>query len=189
MSLPEPGPSQISTGLPRRTIYRGKKMDLALQQVRLADGSVAERELVVHRGAVVMIPLLDNDHVCLITNDRYSVGQTLIELPAGTIDPNEPPIVTAARELEEETGFIAGRIDPIAEWFVSPGVLNERMYLYVCRDLKPGNRDLQPDEQLTNLIVPWQDCINTLLSNPGLIQDAKTMLALLLWDRLRHTFP
>ena len=121
----------------RRIIYRGRKIDLALQTVRLADGSTAQREVVLHRGAVAMVPMVDADHVCLVRNERYTVGRALLEVPAGTIDPGESPDATAARELTEETGYRAGRIARIGEWFVSPGVMNERMYLYLCEDLTP----------------------------------------------------
>ena len=127
--------------------------------------------------------MVDADHVCLIENHRYSVGRTLIEVPAGTIDPGESPDVTAARELAEETGYHAGRIDRVAEWYVSPGVMTERMYLYVCNDLRPGPTDHQPDEQLRPLVVAWSEALEWVRS--GRIEDAKTMLALLFCDRLR----
>ena len=130
----------------RRIIYRGRKIDLALQSVSLADGSTAQREVVLHRGAVAMVPMVDADHVCLVRNERYTVGRALLEVPAGTIDPGESPDATAARELTEETGYRAGRIARIGEWFVSPGVMNERMYLYLCEDLTPGPTAHQPDE-------------------------------------------
>ena len=130
----------------RRIVYRGRKIDLALQSVSLADGSTALREVVLHRGAVAMVPMVDADHVCLVRNERYTVGRALLEVPAGTIDPGESPDATAARELTEETGYRAGRIARIGEWFVSPGVMNERMYLYLCEDLTPGPTAHQPDE-------------------------------------------
>src|SRR3954449_11690892 len=111
----------------RRVIYRGRKIDLALQAVVLADGSVAQREVVVHRGAVALVPMVDDDHVCLVENRRHAVEKVLLEVPAGTIDPGETPEQTAVRELMEETGFRAGRMVRLRDWFVSPGVFNERM--------------------------------------------------------------
>ena len=81
----------------RRVIYRGKKIDLALQPVRLSDGSTRDREVVVHRGAVALVPMVDADHVCLLKNVRYSVDKSLIEVPAGTIDPGETADSTAPR--------------------------------------------------------------------------------------------
>jgi len=167
----------------RRVIYRGRKIDLALQPVRLSDGSVADREVIVHRGAVAMVPMIDRDHVCLVKNDRYAVGKTLLEVPAGTLDPGESPDETAPRELAEETGYRAGSIRRIAEWFVSPGVMSERMYLYLCEDLQPGPTDHQLDETLEPVILEWSEAIERVLD--GRIEDAKTRLALLLCDRMR----
>ncbi|WP_435009383.1 NUDIX hydrolase [Tundrisphaera lichenicola] len=167
----------------RRVIFRGRKIDLALQPVRLSDGTVADREVVVHRGAVALMPMVDHDHVCLIRNFRYAVGRTLLEIPAGTIDEGETPDSTAGRELAEETGYRAGSITRIAEWYVSPGVMNERMYLYLCEDLQPGPTDHQPDEKMETVVVRWDEAMT--LVRDGQIEDAKTILALLLCDRLR----
>src|SRR5712672_1911085 len=90
----------------RRVIYRGRKIDLALQPVVLKDGQTADREVVLHRGAVALLPMVDSDHVCLVKNYRYTVDRTLWEVPAGTIDPGESPEETARRELTEETGYV-----------------------------------------------------------------------------------
>jgi ADP-ribose pyrophosphatase len=179
--VPEPEPESPPPA--RRIVYRGLKIDLALQQVPLADGGFAEREVVVHRGAVALVPMVDPDHVCLVTNDRYAVGETLLEVPAGTIDEGETPDRTAPRELAEETGYRAGKITFLRSWFVSPGVMSERMFLYLCEDLTPGPTDLQPDERLETRIVPWPEALAMALD--GRIKDAKTILALLLCDRLR----
>jgi len=168
----------------RRVLYYGRKIDLALQEVRLADGTIAEREVVVHRGAVALVPMVDADRVCLVKNERYAVGETLIEVPAGTLDEGESPDGTAARELAEETGYRAGRITRIGEWFVSPGVLSERMFLYLCEDLSPGPTHLQDDERLEPLVVTWDDALA--MVHDGRIRDAKSMLAILICDRLRR---
>jgi ADP-ribose pyrophosphatase len=169
---------------PRRIIYRGLKIDLALQSVVLSDGSRADREVVVHRGAVALLPMVDRDHVCLVENDRYSVGKTLLEVPAGTIGEGESPEQTAVRELEEETGYRAGTMRLLRDWYVSPGVMTERMYLFLCETLTPGERRLEPDEKLESVVVAWDQAME--MVNDGRIQDAKTMLALMLYDRIRH---
>ena len=167
----------------RRIVFRGLKIDLALQSVVLADGTIADREVVVHRGAVALVPMVDENHVCLVRNDRHAVGETLLEVPAGTIDEGETPDQTAQRELAEETGYRAGRITCIRDWFVSPGVMTERMFLYLCEDLQPGPTDYQPDERLQTVILPWDEALA--MAHDGQIQDAKSILALLISDHLR----
>jgi ADP-ribose pyrophosphatase len=167
----------------RRVIYRGLKIDLALQSVPLADGTFSDREVVVHRGAVALVPMVDDQHVCLVENQRYAIGKTLLEVPAGTIDLGESPEQTAERELQEETGYRAGRMRLIRDWYVSPGVMTERMYLFLCDDLEPGPTHLELDERLKTVIVRWADALAMIES--GRIEDAKTMLALSICDRLR----
>jgi ADP-ribose pyrophosphatase len=171
----------------RRIIYRGRKIDLALQEVPLRDGTTAEREVVLHRGAVALVPMVDDGHVCLVRNRRYAVGRTLLEVPAGTIDPGESPDQTAERELLEETGYQAGRIRRIREWYVSPGVMNERMYLYLCEDLRPGPVRPELDEDLETVIVPWEEALA--MADDGRIEDAKTLLALMICERMRGSPP
>src|SRR5947209_9099479 len=118
-----PRDTEAEVEVERRIIYRGRKIDLALQSVVLDDGTTAQREVVLHRGAVALVPMVDADHVCLVENRRYAVGRTLLEVPAGTIDPGETPEETAARELAEETGYRDGRMARFRDWFVSPGVM------------------------------------------------------------------
>ncbi len=167
----------------RRVIYHGSKIDLALQAFRHADGTADERELVIHRGAVALVPIVDDGHVCLVENERYAVGKTLLEVPAGTIDPGESPEFTAERELVEETGYRAGSIKRIREWYVSPGFLTEKMYLFLCEDLVPGPTEHQPDERLRPVVVRWAEALA--MAGDGRIEDAKSILALFLCDQLR----
>jgi ADP-ribose pyrophosphatase len=168
----------------RKIVFTGKKVQLALDTVQLADGSSVEREVVVHPGAVAIIPLVDGEHVCMVRNRRHAVAETLLELPAGTRDANESPEQTAIRELEEETGYRAGRWRKLTEFYPSPGILNERLVLYVATDLKPGNTSLEPGEELTPMIISWQDAVRWSLD--GTIRDAKSLVGILLWDRLRE---
>ncbi len=168
----------------RRVLYVGRRIQLAIDSIALADGGCVEREVVVHPGAVAIIPLVDADHVCLVRNRRHTVGQTLLELPAGTRESGEDPDVTAARELAEETGYRAGRLRRLIEFFVSPGVLTERMFLYVAEGLTPGGQSLDAGEELRPEIVPWQSALD--MVEAGVIQDAKSIVGLLYWDRLRR---
>src|SRR5262245_56075573 len=165
---------QRTTDNGRRVIFRGRKIDLALQEVALRDGTTAKREVVLHRGAVALVPMVDDGHVCLVRNRRYAVDRTLLEVPAGTIDPGESPDQTAERELLEETGYHSGRIRRIREWYVSPGVMNERMYLYLCEALRPGPARHQLDEQLQVVVVPWDEAVS--MAEDGRIEDAKSLL-------------
>jgi ADP-ribose diphosphatase len=167
----------------RRVVYRGSKIDLALQSIVLADGSHAEREVVVHRGAVALVPMVDASHVCLVKNERFAIGKTLLEVPAGTIDEGETPDETALRELAEETGYQARRMTQVRDWFVSPGVMTERMFLYLCEELVPGPTDHRPDERLEAVILPWSEALAMALD--GRIRDAKSILGILVCDRLR----
>ncbi len=166
-----------------RVVYQGRRIDLALKRIVRSDGSTTERELVLHPGAVALLPMVDQDHVCLVKNERFAVGKTLLEVPAGTIDPGERPIETARRELAEETGYTAGRITLVREWYVSPGVMNERMFLFLCEDLLAGPQALEPDEKIEMVVMEWREAVALALR--GAIEDAKTMLALLILDRQR----
>lgn len=163
----------------RRVIFRGKKVDLALQ----ADASGKSREVVLHPGAVALLPMVDADHVCLLKVHRFAVDRTLIEVPAGTLDVGESPEATAVRELREETGYTAGRIVKLVEWWVSPGVMTERMHLFMCSDLSPGPTDHQPDERIEPMAVDWDEAVA--MVHDGRIEDAKSMLAILIGDRVR----
>jgi ADP-ribose pyrophosphatase len=144
-------------------------------------GVLCDRATIQHPGAVVILPLVDPQTVCLVRNYRVAVRQTLIELPAGTLEPGEDPLDTAYRELAEETGYRAERIEHLGQWLMSPGILNERMHVYLAVGLTAGEPDLQPDESIELLITPWRVALEMVRS--GEIQDAKTVAALLFHDR------
>ncbi len=151
----------------------------------LADGTVFRRAVIRHAGAVTIIPFVDDDRVCLIRNYRMSVDQALIELPAGTIERPEPPIETAHRELIEETGFRAGKLEPLHSFYLSPGILDERMHLFVARDLTDGEPARELGEEIHNLIVPWQEAIRMI--KRGEIQDAKSIAGLLYYHNFHRS--
>jgi len=148
-----------------------------------ADGGRRAREIVRHPGAVVVLPLLDDGRVCLIRNYRISVRETLIELPAGTLEPGEPPIKNAEREMIEETGYRAAKIEPLHAFYLSPGILDERMHLFLATGLTLGETAREAGEEIENLIVPWEEAVGMVYN--GQIQDAKTIVGLLYYDRLR----
>ncbi|MEC9004035.1 MAG: NUDIX hydrolase [Planctomycetota bacterium] len=143
------------------------------------------RQVIQHPGAVTIIPMVDENHVCLIQNYRLSIDQTLIELPAGTLEPDEEPGRTASRELTEETGYQAQHMQHLHGFFLSPGILDEWMQLYVATDLVAGPPAREPGETIENLIVPWEQAIQWVHEQK--IHDAKTMVGLLYYDSLRST--
>jgi ADP-ribose pyrophosphatase len=149
-----------------------------------ADGRLHVKDTVQHPGAVAILPLLDDGRICLIRNYRVAVGRTLVELPAGTLEPNEDPAVTASRELIEETGYHAETVEKIREFTMSPGILNERMYLFLARGLKLGERALEAGEQIESLVVSWSEAMRMVFD--GTIEDAKTLVGLMYYDRLRE---
>ena len=150
---------------------------------QLPDGRSHSRAVIKHPGAVAVIPLVDEQHVCLIENYRLAVNQTLLELPAGTREPHEAPEVTAQRELREETGFRAESIEHVQHFYMSPGILDERMELYVARGLRAGEPALEKGELIENRILPWSEVMR--LVDDGSIRDAKTLVGLMFFDRLR----
>jgi ADP-ribose pyrophosphatase len=147
-------------------------------------GQTITRETIQHPGAVVVVPLLHDGRVCLLRNYRLAINATLVELPAGTLEPGEPAEITARRELAEETGFNAACIEPLAEMFMSPGILNERMHVFVATDLAAGAPALEAGEEIETLVVSWDEALAMI--DDGRIQDAKTIAALLLFDRRRR---
>lgn len=163
----------------------GSRFRVVRVQQPLAAGGFREREVVRHPGAVVLLPLIDDDHLCLIRNYRISIRQTLIELPAGTLEPGEPPIETAARELEEETGYLAQQLQLLHTYYPSPGVLDELMYLYVATGLTPGPARREAGEEIDNLIVSWDEALA--MVDRGEIVDSKTLVGLLLYQRWRRS--
>lgn len=150
------------------------------------DAPPRSREVIEHPGSVVVVPMVSPLEVCLVEVVRVAVGRTLLELPAGTLDRVESLRDAAARELAEETGYRAGRIEPVASFWMSPGILRERMHLFVAEDLEPGPQALEPGEQITTRVVALDEAIAMCLD--GRIDDAKTVAGLMLlaarrgWD-------
>jgi ADP-ribose pyrophosphatase len=165
-------------------IYRGRKIQAGMDISILADGREIRRDIILHPGAVAIIPLVDEDHICLLKNNRFILGETLWEIPAGTLEPGEAAEKAAIRELEEETGYRAGLWRRLAEFFPSPGVLSERTQLFLARDLIAGAMRLEPEENLQPVIVTWNEAVTWTLT--GIIRDAKTLVGILLWDKLRN---
>jgi ADP-ribose pyrophosphatase len=162
--------------LSSRNIYRGRVVHLDVDRVVEPSGMEVEREIVRHPGAAVLLPVTADGRVILVRQFRYAVGETLLEVPAGTIDPGETPEETAGRELVEETGYHAGRLEKLAEFFPSPGILAERMHLFLATELEKREASPDADESLEIVELPWEQA---LALEPGKdVRDAKTLVAL-----------
>jgi ADP-ribose pyrophosphatase len=168
--------------LNKKTIYSGKKVSLEVHELaNELSGAKVQREICVHPGAVVVLPLLPNDEVILIRNHRYSVGQVLLELPAGTLEKGEDPMNCAGRELIEETGYLAHRLTPMPIFYTSPGVLSEKMSPFIAQDLQKTRQALEEGEEIELYPVPMAEAIAMCLD--GRIADAKTIATLLRYDK------
>ena len=145
------------------------------------DGAECVREIVRHPGAVVILPLLDDGRVVLIRNYRVAVKEKLIELPAGTIDRGEDPLATATRELVEETGYRAGNMKHLLTFCMSPGILDEKMHLFLATALTAGEMALEQGEDIDPFACSWDEALSMVQS--GEIRDAKTLVGLLYYER------
>ncbi|RIK88647.1 MAG: NUDIX hydrolase [Planctomycetota bacterium] len=175
--------SETPLAAPAKVLLTTPRFEVVEVEFAGRQGAV-RRQVIRHPGAVLVLPLVDGDRVCLIRNYRVAVGKTLVELPAGTIEPPAEPLETAMRELREETGYSAARWRALPGFYMSPGILRERMHLFVAEGLTSGPPAREAGEQIENLIVPWSEALA--MAESGQIEDAKTLCALLLWDRLRR---
>jgi ADP-ribose pyrophosphatase len=165
----------------KQVIYDGKKVRLEVHHVESDEGCRHRREVVVHPGAVVVLGFLDAETILLIRNRRYAVGQILLELPAGTLDKGEDPMNCAGRELLEETGYLAGRLQPLGNFYSSPGILTERMYAFAAYDLQKRSPALEEGEEIEVQPAKLEQAIEMI--RLGQIPDAKSIAALLMYDR------
>jgi ADP-ribose diphosphatase len=163
------------------TLLETRRFRVVEQTVTRPDGWTASCQFVDHPGAVAIVPLVDERHICLIRNRRLTVRRTLIEVPAGTREPNEEPLETARRELAEETGYQAAQWQELAQFYTSPGILSERMHVFVARDLTPGDPQREANEEIENLVLSWDEALA--MVDRGEIEDGKTIVALLHYDR------
>ena len=164
----------------KQVLYDGRRIRLEMHHL-LADGQRVAKEVCVHPGAVVILPLLDAQTIVFIRNRRYAVGKILVELPAGTLEKDEDPINCAGRELLEETGYLAGRMKPMRSFYSSPGILTEKMHVFLAYDLRKQSKDLQEDEEIQVFTATLGEAVEMI--HQGEIEDAKTIAAVLMYER------
>lgn len=163
-----------------QTIFRGKVFSVARHAAIEPGGVPVVRDVVHHRGSVAILPVLEDGRIVLVRQFRLAAGDYLWELPAGTLDRGEVPRAAARRELAEETGYRSKSWRKLLECFPSPGFLDERLTLFLARNVRPGEASPESDERIevqTFGTEQWQAMIRS-----GQIQDAKTLVGLLYWN-------
>ena len=166
-----------------KKIFQAKRFAIEEIEELLPDGSRILRNIVRHPGAVVILPLVDSDRVCMIRTYRVAIDRWHLELPAGTLDKSLSPLETAQIELQEETGYRAELLTHIHTFAMSPGILDEKMHFFVAEDLAPGDTARESGEQMENTVLTWTQ-IDHLLRDKKIF-DAKSITCLLWYMRYR----
>lgn len=166
-------PETLST----ETIFKGRIFDIRVDTIR--EGEVEyKREIVVHQGSAVIVPVFGDGTIALVRQYRHAADSYQLELPAGCIEPGETFQQAAARELEEEIGYVAGKIEKLTEFYVSPGFLTEKMHVFLATNLTKTTQSLDDDEIVEIVRLPLAEAVE--MTRDGRIEDAKTIVGLLL---------
>lgn len=161
--------------------FNGKLVKLRVDRVRLPNGHETTREIVVHRGAVAIVPMIDGERIVMIRQFRQAAGEVLMEIPAGTLEPGEDPLDCADRELQEEIGYKADRLELMFKSYLAPGYSSEMLHTFMAHGLNATRVDREPDEFIEVVEVPLTDAVKMIQS--GEIKDAKTICGILMADR------
>jgi len=158
-------------------VFSGRVFDVTVDTVREGDKTYV-REVVHHRGSAVILPAFDDGTIALVRQYRHPTVKYMLELPAGGLDDRERPEEAAARELEEELGLVAGKLEKLSEFFVSPGFCAEKMWLYLATDLTETTKRPEDDEVIEVVRLPIKRALQMITD--GEIEDAKTIIGLML---------
>jgi len=159
-----------------KNIYTGRVVTLNIETVTLPNGIKVDLEVVRHPGAAAVVPLKDDGTVIMIRQFRHAAGGFIYEIPAGKLDPGEDPTACAARELEEEVGYRAGRFDLLSSIFTAPGFTDEVIHIYKATGLTTGRQQLDRDEVIEVIEMPLLEAIKMI--ETGAIRDAKSIVGL-----------
>ena len=158
-------------------IFDGVVLHVRKDTIELPNGNTSTREYIKHNGAVCVIPVTDTEEVVLERQFRYAIGKVLIEIPAGKLEPGEDRLEAAKRELKEETGYVAGNMHYIGEFYGSPALLEERVTMYLATELTKSEMNLDEDEFLEVFTMPLEEAYEKVMANE--FDDAKTQLCIL----------
>ncbi|KAF3362438.1 ADP-ribose pyrophosphatase [Chlamydiales bacterium STE3] len=172
----------LDTSLPEhlkgsKQIFKGSRIDLYLVNQITRNGERHQREVVMHPGAVVILPLLNENEILFIRNYRIATGEILLELPAGTLEKGEQPVETAKRELLEETGYACSYIESLNCFYTTPGFCNERMYAFWAKNLHFLGQKLDPSEEIKTESLTLEKASDYI--REGVIKDGKTIATFL----------
>jgi len=159
-------------------IFKGAVFEVERDRLLEENGIEIVREVVRHPGGAGALPLFDDGRVALVKQYRHPAQRELLEIPAGRIEVGETPEMCAAREVEQEIGFRAGRIEKLAEFYSTPGFCEEKLHVYLATDLTPSSQALDHDEWVEVVYLPFAEAAQML--GRGGIEDSKTIIALLL---------
>ncbi len=162
--------------------FKGRIINLRVDEALLPNGATASREIVEHNGGICIVPLTENNEVLMVEQFRYPYSEVVLEIPAGKRDGNEEPLEGGKRELKEETGAIAESYTFLGELYPSPGYCGEIIYMYLARGLSYGETDPDEDEFLNLKRIPLETAVEMIMK--GEIKDAKTQAAILKTERL-----
>ncbi len=165
--------------------FDGARVHVRVDRVRLPSGRVTTRETVEHPGSVAIVGVTVDGLVLLLRQSHHSIQRTLLGLPAGTLEPGETPADCARRELLEETGYRAGPLTLLAEYFTSPGYTSEKMTIFLAESCVPAGGEIDPDELIAVDPHPLAEIPHLVTPGPDQVADAKTLVGLLLLLR-RH---
>lgn len=160
------------------TLLQGRAFKIRRDHLRTPDGRMTKFEIIEHGGSVILVPVDPDGNLLFVRQYRHAAAADLLELPAGTRDGDEPFEVCAAREIREETGMEAGKLQKVGEFYLAPGYSTEFMVVYLATDLKPNPLDADEDEFLSVEKIPISEAIQR--AERGDIPDAKSLAALLL---------
>jgi ADP-ribose pyrophosphatase len=163
--------------LDSKEVFRGRVFDVTVDTIREGDKTY-QRDVVHHPGSAVIVPVFEDGTIALVRQYRHPAVRYLLEVPAGTLNRGEVPEEGAARELEEELGLVAGCLEKLSEFFVSPGFCEEKMWLYLATELTETQQRLEDDEILEVVRIPFTQALSMITT--GEIEDAKTIIGIML---------
>ena len=172
----------VEKTLSSQLVYDGRAVKLRVDTVRMPSGRETRREIVEHRDCVAIVAVDADDNVLLVKQFRKSVEKELLEIPAGGIDPGEDPVTTVRREMQEETGYLPGKVEKLGGFYSSPGFCTEYLHLYLATDLTPSPLYAEDTESIKLVRVPISQIPSLIAS--GSICDAKSIAGLLTYSSL-----